>query len=312
MITTVSLNPAIDKTILITDFTRGGVNRLTNVREDIGGKGINVAKILNRLNVPTAVCGFVGSHNRQIVDKLLSCENLIYHFLETEGVTRTNTKIVELDHKLTTDLNEQGFILTDDQLEAFQTMLLDNARKSDFVVFSGSIPKGLPNTTYRHLISIINPFAKTILDADGDLLVEGIKASPYMIKPNIHELESAFSLSLKTDDDVIQFCGTLAKKYNIKLILVSMGENGSLLITQDNCYRAQPITVDVKSTVGAGDSMIAGMLYGIYKGLPLSEAFAYAIACGTLAVTKEGTMTLSEDEIHEMLQKVNIITLTQN
>jgi 1-phosphofructokinase len=148
---------------------------------------------------------------------------------------------------------------------------------------------------------------KTILDADGALLAKGLNASPYMIKPNLHELETAFGRKLTTDSEVISFCQSLLKEYGIQIILVSMGENGSLLITEAAGYQAVPIKVSVKSTVGAGDSMISGMLYGISHGLEPADAFAYAIACGTLAVTKEGTQTFSLEEVNEMLTKVNIV-----
>lgn len=306
MITTVSLNPAIDKTILLPSLERGSVNRLSSAREDIGGKGINVAKILNRLHVQTQVCGFIGSQNKQNIEELISHEKLQYHFLNTDGLTRTNTKIVELDEGITTDLNEQGFYLNEEQMQKFKELLLKEAAHSEFVVFSGSIPRGLSGDTYKELISGVRELTKTVLDADGNLLVEGIKAGPYMMKPNIHELESAFEIKLNTDKDIISFCQTLTEKYGISLILVSMGEEGGLLISKEASYKAAPIKVKVKSTVGAGDSMTAGMLYGIEKGLPLADALAYATACGTLAVTKEGTQSFSLEEVREMLAKVYI------
>lgn len=306
MITTVSLNPAIDKTILLSGLEHGGVNRITSAREDIGGKGINVAKILNRLKVPSQVCGFVGSQNRKIVEELISHEELPHHFLETEGLTRTNTKIVELDQGITTDLNEQGFYINEELMQKFKALIAEKAAHSGFVVFSGSIPRGLSDTTYKDLISIVREHTKTVLDADGSLLVEGMKASPYMIKPNIHELEAAFHTKLTTDEDVISFCQSLANKYGISLILVSMGEKGSLLISENSCYKADPVKIEVKSTVGAGDSMIAGMLYGISQGLAIEEAFAYATASGTLAVTKEGTQSFSLEEVQEMFKRVHI------
>ncbi len=309
MITAVSLNPAIDKTIMITDFNWGEVNRIESTRNDIGGKGINVAKILNRLNVQTQVCGYIGNQNKQIVEELLSHEKLHCQFLEADGLTRTNTKIVELDKGITTELNEQGFFLTGEQMKQFQVILLEEAAHSDFVVFSGSIPRGLAKETYQEFISIVHPYTKTILDAEGSLLVEGIKAGPYMIKPNIHELEEAFHIKFAADEDIIIFCKSLADMYGIHLILVSMGEKGSLLISEKECYKAEPIKVAVKSTVGAGDSMIAGMLYGINKGLTTRDAFAFAVACGTLAVTKEGTMSFAIGEIQEMLRSVHILNL---
>jgi 1-phosphofructokinase len=306
MITTVSLNPAIDKTILLTDFEHGGVNRINSSREDIGGKGINVAKLLNRLQVPTRVCGFIGQQNKKLVEALLSQEQLDYSFIEVDGVTRTNTKIVELDQGITTDLNEPGFFINEKTMTDFKKNLLVQAEQSEYVVFSGSIPQGLSIETYKDLITAIGNNSKTILDADGDLLVEGIKASPYMVKPNIHELEAAYQVSLTNSEEIIRFSKSLIEKYAIQLILVSMGGEGSLLITETDCYQAEPIKVDVKSTVGAGDSMIAGMLYGIHSGLSLEKSLAYAAASGTLAVTKEGTQTFSLEEVNEMLKRVHI------
>jgi 1-phosphofructokinase len=306
MITTISLNPAIDKTISITDLIMGGVNRISSVREDIGGKGINVAKILNRWHVPTQVCGFYGSKNKNIVETLLSKELLSYHFLEIDGLTRTNTKIVELDKGITTDLNEAGFYVDQALMQQFVILLQNVAVKSAYTVFSGSIPKGLSNETYKELMLAVQGKTKTVLDADGDLLVEGLKASPYLIKPNLHELETAFHIRLTTKDTILSFCKELVIKYNIKILLVSMGEKGSILITEDACYEAEPIPIDVKSTVGAGDSMISGMLYGITQELPIEKAFAYAAASGTLAVTKEGTQSFSLEEVQEMLKRVHI------
>lgn len=306
MITAVSLNPAIDRTILITRLERGCVNRIISTREDIGGKGINVAKILNRLKVPSQVYGFVGSQNKQIVEELLSQEELQYHFLETDGVTRTNTKIVELERGITTDLNEPGVHIKDETMMKFKSLLLAEAEQNEFVVFSGSIPRGISIDIYYELIKAVRGQAKTILDAEGPLLVEGMKAHPYMIKPNLHELAEAFNIKLTTNEDIVTFGKALSHKYDIHLILVSMGDKGSLLITKEECYRAEPIKVEVKSTVGAGDSMIAGMLYGLSHHLSIEESYAYATACGTLAVTKEGTQSFSFDEVQAMLSKVQI------
>jgi len=123
MITTISLNPAIDKTILLPTLVRGGVNRLTSARVDIGGKGINVAKILNRLHVQTQVCGFIGNQNKQNIEELILHEKMRYYFLDADGLTRTNTKIVELNEGITTDLNEQGFYLNEEQMQKFKELL---------------------------------------------------------------------------------------------------------------------------------------------------------------------------------------------
>ena len=125
-----------------------------------------------------------------------------------------------------------------------------------------------------------------------------------MIKPNIHELETAFQVTLSSTDEIVRFSRELIRTYQIRSVLVSMGAKGALLITDEECFHAGPVDVVVKSTVGAGDSMIAGMLYGIEQGLPLQEAFGYAAACGTLAVTKEGTQSFSLEEVKQMYEKV--------
>lgn len=306
MITTITLNPAIDKTILLPVLDRGSVNRITDFREDIGGKGINVAKILYHLQASACACGFIGQKNRQKVEELLMQEGLTHHFLETEGVTRTNTKIVELDKGMTTDLNEQGFYVEPILWESLKALILEKAAESDYMVFSGSVPQGLTEKTYRELIELVRDQTLTVLDADGLLLAEGITAGPFMIKPNIHELETAFEVKLYTEQEIISLCHRIQAQYRIQIILVSMGADGSLLVTEKECYRAEPIPVEVKSTVGAGDSMLGGMLYGIDKGLPAGEAFRYAVACGTLAVTQTGTQSFSMDEVQDMMKHVRI------
>lgn len=306
MITTVSLNPAIDKTILIPEMMRGEVNRLEDAREDIGGKGINVCKVLNKLNINTQVCGFIGSQNRPRVEELLKREGFKYNFIEADGITRTNTKIVELNHGITTDLNEQGFYVNNDQIKRFVELMKKESGTSDFVVFSGSIPQGMSNEIYAELILEMKKKTKTVLDADGELLLHGIKAGPHMMKPNLKELETAFDINLDSDQEIINFCKNLISEHGIEIIIVSMGGEGSLMIMKESSFKAEPISVEVKSTVGAGDSMIAGMLFGIEQGCTPEEAFAYATACGTLAVTKAGTQSFNIEEVSEMLKKVQI------
>ena len=306
MITTVTLNPAIDKTILIGRLNVGSVNRLESAREDIGGKGINVAKLLHNLDTKTQATGFIGKTNKKQVFEMLDHEGLKYHFVEVDAPTRTNTKVVELEVGETTDLNEPGFSVTSEQFEALKRTILTMAQESSYIVFSGSVPKGLDSSTYYDLVQLVKSKTLTALDADGPLLMEGLKAGPSLIKPNIHELEAAFDVSLTTDREVIGLCKKLIEDYGIQMILVSMGGDGSLLVTRFDVYKAKPIKVQVKSTVGAGDSMLAGFLYGLDKGLSKEEALAFATACGTLAVTKEGTQTFSMEEVLEMMDKVDI------
>ncbi|PKM50943.1 MAG: 1-phosphofructokinase [Firmicutes bacterium HGW-Firmicutes-7] len=309
MITTITLNPAIDRTIVVNSLEVGQVNRITSAREDIGGKGINVTKILKQLNDSTKAMGFIGINNKKRVYELLDIENICYQFVEVDAQTRINTKIVDHGSQLTTDLNEQGFSINPDLYETFKAIVTEQALQSDFMVFSGSIPVGLSIETYKDLIELVKKSTLTVLDAEGELLVEGIKAGPFLIKPNIHELEAAFKTQFNSEKDIIKLCLDIINRYGIKMVLVSMGSEGSLLITQEEVLKAEPIKVDVKSTVGAGDSMLAGIVHGIANCLSLSDSLVFATACGTLAVTQEGTQSFSMEEVLEVMKQVQISSL---
>lgn len=310
MITTVTLNPAIDKTLTIDKVKPGAVNRIDAVREDMGGKGINISKLLHRLDIATFTTGFLGSVNSRQTHALMDVAGFGYDFVEIDAKTRVNTKLVELELGITTDLNEPGFVVSDESYKELKARIVELGKKSSFMVFSGSIPKGIGNNSYKELIDLVKESGcKTGLDADGDRLLEGIKSAPYLIKPNIYELERAFEKNLPDDQSVIDLGRHIIEKYGVTLILVSMGENGSILISEDEVYKSRPISVEVRSTVGAGDSMLAGMLCGISTGKSLAESLALSTACGTLAVTKEGTETFSMDDVRHMLKQVKIIKL---
>lgn len=310
MITTVTLNPAIDRTIMLDSFHHGSVNRVQSVREDIGGKGINVSKILKSLGYNSLATGFIGEKNSKYVESLLAGEQLASDFVIVEGQTRLNTKIVERDTKLTTDVNELGFHISKEQLASIKVLITKYAKESKMLVFSGSIPQGIASDIYFDLLSIAAPFTKTVLDADGIFLLEGLKASPYIIKPNIHELENAISRELHSKDEIVEAARDLIREYKIKYILVSMGGDGSILVSEDEALYAKALKVDVRSSVGAGDSMLAGFIYGITnESLSVSQALAYATACGALAVSQEGTQTFKKEDVERLVSEVEISSL---
>ncbi len=305
MITTVTLNPAIDKTIILEHLKPGEVNRISKVREDIGGKGINVSKILGSLGEENQAVCFLGRKNQSGVEELLERQNFKTHRVYVEEATRTNTKIVDLEKQRTTDLNEAGFSVTEKQIQELFLVLEKCAEVSEYVVISGSIPVGLKTDIYGKMILAIREKCKVVLDAEGELLLEGLKAGVAIIKPNIHEFENAIGRKLKSDEEIIEAARSWIVQYHVTYILVSLGRKGSLLIGSNMVLRALPIKIDVKSTVGAGDSMLAGFLYGIMHE-KLEKAFAFGVACGTLAVSKEGTIALPRKEVFEMLKNVMI------
>jgi 1-phosphofructokinase len=306
MISTVTLNPAIDRTVVVDTFEFGAVNRVQSVREDMGGKGINVARILKSLGSDSDAIGFIGKQNFGHVRNLLERDAITTDFIEVDAATRTNTKLIELASRTTTDINEAGFTVGPADIAAIEAKIDELSKRSQFIVFSGSMPKGLPTTFYRDLISRVRKPCVSVLDADGAVLLEGLKASPAVIKPNIHELESALGETLESESTIVAACRKLIEQYQIVYVLVSMGGDGSILVTRDQALYAEPLPVEVRGTVGAGDSMLAGFIHCLSLNTSLEKALSWATACGALAVSKTGTEAFSKPEVEAMASKVVI------
>lgn len=306
MITTITLNPALDKTIIVDSIEYGSVNRVQKSHFHTGGKGLNVSKVLGRLSDQTTAIGFLGEKNKGIMLALLETELIEMEFVYIPEETRTNTILVELVKGITTNINEDGFFVDEDHYEKLKYLVNKYANQSAYMVFSGSAPKGMNTHVYKDLIELVRDKTLTILDADDDLLLEGLKASPFLIKPNIHELENAFDTKLETDEEVIALSRRAIEEYGIKIVLVSMGGDGCLLVTKDEAYKALPLPVEVRSTVGAGDSLVGGFIHGLANNLPLQECLAYGTVCGALAVTRDGVGNFEEEEVVELLKKVDI------
>lgn len=306
MITTVTFNPAIDKTITVENFTPGAVNRVLSVQENLGGKGINVAKVLNLLGTSTTAIGFIGEKNYSFVQQFIKAENLVTDFILVDALTRTNTKIIDPNTKTTTDVNEQGFTVNDTQVDQMTLLINRYAKISEVMVFSGSACKGLYPTDLKTLLQLASAKTKVVLDADGEILKEGIKAAPFMIKPNIHELENLLERKLETIDEIVDAVKTLIDQTKITYVLVSMGELGSLLISKDESYLANILKVDVISTVGAGDSMLAGFLYNFLKTGDPARALQFAACTGSLAVSAVSTEALRNSDIEFLSKSIEV------
>ncbi len=309
MITTVTLNPAIDRTVIVDTFTYGSVNRVGSTREDMGGKGINVVRILRALGSDALATGFVGSRNISHVKALLARDEIPHDLVPVDAPTRINTKLLELSTRTTTDINEAGFTVSTTEMAQLSDRIRHYAALSDFVVFSGSVPRGVSTTIYRDLIDLVSAQSHAVLDADGELLLNGLAARPFLIKPNIHELENALGRQLTTQAEIVKAARELIAQFQIVHVLISMGGDGAILVNRDQALYAAPLKVDVKSTVGAGDSMLAGFVHSLAENRTVREALACATACGALAVSKEGTEAFSRTEVVDMAARVDIQTI---
>lgn len=305
MIYTVTLNPALDKTVEIPSLTVDSVNRITTMRTDLGGKGINVSKVIKSLGGKSIATGILGGSTGRAISTALEAMGIQTGFWFVEGETRTNLKVIDPVNHTNTDLNEPGITVSEEILNGLLQELLLEVSEGDIVVLSGSLPKGSPKDTYAAWVRACKKAgAKVILDADGELLAEGLGASPYLIKPNNHELSALMGEKLDTPEELEKAARTLMEKHNIAKIVVSMGGAGALYITEKETLYAEGLKVPVKSTVGAGDSVVAALAVSEESGKTLEETVRLSTACGAANVMCSGTQAAEYEVIKSLLPKV--------
>ncbi|WP_026883245.1 1-phosphofructokinase [Clostridium akagii] len=306
MVITVTLNPAMDKTLTIDNFTIGDVNRVIGLRYDIGGKGINVSKVLKNFGVESICTGFLGGILKNGFELELRKREIKNSFINISQETRTNTKIVDQLNGTFTDVNEPGPNISEIEMDEFLIKFKSLCQDDDIVVLSGGVGPSIEKDIYRKLIKIAKgKGAFVILDADGELLKEGIKENPDVIKPNDHELELLLNKTIDTEEKMI----LEAKKIidgGVGSVLISMGHKGAMYITKNNSLYCNGLKVPVKSTVGAGDSMVAALVYSKINKFSNEDTLRYAAASGTAAVCLEGTEACNLDQVNEFIPRFNI------
>ena len=303
MITTICLNPALDRTVTVDALTTGHVNRVRTTRTDVGGKGINVALVCSRLGLEAQVVGCAGIDGFSKIRSALLNENVGCHFHTVEGAVRLNTKVVSLSGGVT-ELNEPGPRLSAEDLDVFFDMTIDAARNSEYVVLTGSLPPGCPDDTYYNLIKFLSPLP-CILDASGAALTEGIKARPFLIKPNHHELAAAIGQELHTLEE-IRCAAMRFVNRGVRHVVVSLGKDGVLYAGEEGCFHAPEIPVEVRSTVGAGDSLVGGLVYGLIKYGNMRDALRTGAAAGTASVMTDGTQLIIPRDFERILPQVRL------
>lgn len=287
-VVTVTLNPAIDQTISIPGFTAGEVNRVTASRTDAGGKGVNVASFLSDLGIPVVATGFLGRDNTGIFEQLFRGKGMEDGFIRVPGSTRVGIKIFDDHTGQTTDINFPGL----EPAPAAVAQLLERveglAAAGRWFVLSGSVPAGLNPDIYARLMRVIRGRGGRIaLDTSGQPLRCAMECKPDLAKPNVEELQQLVGRELPGPGDVREAALSL-QRGGVGLVAISMGARGALFVDGETGLLARPPRVAVKSSVGAGDAMVSGMVYARLKGLGLEECARMATALGAYAVTRYG------------------------
>ncbi|MEG0895462.1 MAG: hexose kinase [Oscillospiraceae bacterium] len=307
-IITVCLNPSFDVTIWIDNFDFS--EPVKAVREEVyaGGKAINVSKALTSLEVPNKCVGILGKDNSE---KFLSLLNgFEFQHILIDGEIRNNFSIVSKENTML-KVNRNGFSISKSLLDNIQTIIKNNisTAKNPIIIFSGSLPTGITKEDYIALIKVFCDKVKVCIDSDC-LTVKDLKEiKPFLIKPNKVEFNKLADISFTDLQDIIEYSKTLSPY--ITHLLISLSDDGLLYIGNSKAYWCKAPKVNVLSTVGAGDTTLAGFIYGIEKEMPIEDAIKFATACGTVSVTLEGTATIEKSQVYNFLSSMPDLELVK-
>ncbi len=303
MIYTLTLNPSVDYIVDVDDIQLGQLNRTKAEAKFPGGKGINVSRLLASMRVKSIATGFLGGFTGTYVKEALQKEGIETAFVEVDEDTRINIKLKSTNE---TEINAQGPDLSAQNLEQLKAQI-KQLTADDILVLAGSIPSRLPNTIYEDLVGICKETgAEFVVDAEGSILKKVLTYHPFLIKPNHHELGQFFNKEISTIEDAL-FYGKKLVELGAKNVIVSLADKGAVFINSDFAVSSTVPKGELKSSVGAGDSMVAGFLSKSLNNGDLKEAFRYSVASGSATAFSIGLG--SPEKIAELLPQVQ---LTEN
>ena len=302
MIYTVTFNPALDYIVSVPEFKQGFTNRTETEKILPGGKGINVSIVLKNLGLDTVALGFIAGFTGKEIERRLKESGLFTDFIELKkGISRINVKIRNMEG---TEINGKGPDPEEESLGKL-SMKLDSLCDGDVLVLAGSVQNSLPDSIYRDfMIRLSDKNVRVAVDASGKLLTNTLGYRPFLIKPNLHELEEIFGRRLSSEEE-IKDCALRLRDQGARNVLISMGRDGALLVDEDGIlHRKKAPEGRLVNAVGAGDSMVAGFLYGYLSSGCCEDAFIYGIAAGS-AGAFSGEMP-SKEEIEDLKKKINL------
>ncbi|MBK8185135.1 MAG: 1-phosphofructokinase [Candidatus Competibacteraceae bacterium] len=314
-VVTVALNPALDQTIEIAGLKPGAVNRALRMQVDVGGKAVNVASCLSDFDVKTAVTGQIGRDNAALFEELFQRKKIANHCCYLDGLTRINSKLVDTISGDTTDLNMPGPEFSpaaaQDLLDQVLRRLEQLAGHVQWVVLSGSLPPGMPADVYATITRQVQAAGGAVLlDTSGAPLKAALAAGPKIIKPNGHELSELVGRPLNSLNDLIATGRELlAASPAPDLVVVSLGGDGALFLNREQALQAQPIRMNVSSTVGAGDAMVAGLIAAQLEGLSLIDTARLATAFAAAKLTRLGPHLPRPAEVRALAQQVSVSSI---
>ncbi len=300
MIYTITLNPSLDRTIEVEELVYDDVNKVVEVKNIAGGKGIDISRVIKELGGQSVALGFIGGYNGLELEGRLINDGVICDFTRISDETKTNIIVYQRKKKLQTLLSTSGPEIRPLEIATFFNKIQDIPSDS-YVVISGTTPKGMDENFFAQLITTLRgKGVKVFLDADEGALKRGVNAGPYLIKPNIHEFGRLVEKNIIDIDEILEN----AKPYKnvVEYIVVSMGVRGIIGISKNGNYHVIPPKVKVRSSAGAGDSLLAGIVFILNIGESFEDALILGVACGTSSTLNPGNNLCTKEDV-DMIKK---------
>jgi 1-phosphofructokinase family hexose kinase len=309
MIVTVTLNAAVDRTLLVPNFQVGRRHRASVGSLSAGGKGINVGRALKRLGVPVVCTGLAGGRNGTLLVEELTQEGILNDFVRIRGESRTSTAVLDPTSSVYTEINEWGPEVVDDELDTLREKLAYLTQGAEFVVFAGSLPRGVEPESFGEIVREAGRRHQlTVVDADGEPLRAGTAAEPYLITPNVREAEELVGHEFVDEEDLVTALDEIAE----------LGARNVMITQESGCYallredrnevrlRARAPELDAVSRIGAGDTLLAGYLAARVAGKSFEDAVRTAVATGAASVLETGPGRFDPREASRLAPLVTI------
>ncbi len=307
MIITVTLNAALDKTLEVPNFTLGRRHRTVDQKTMPGGKGVNIARAIKRLGQPVIATGLTGGATGTRIVQALTDESILNAFVRIHDESRTNTAVLDPTTGHHTEVNERGPEVAPQELELFRDKLLYLAKGASICVFAGSLPRGVEPEVYGELIRDVHKLGvTTVLDTDGEALRLGVKAEPDIVSPNELEAEELVGHEFNDVDD----------RAEAVVEVTRLGAREAIMTVPDGCYarvtengspallRVRVEEQEARSTIGAGDALLAGFVAARYAGRGLTDSLRFAVACGAESTQHFGAGVIEPNRVERLLPEV--------
>ena len=306
MIITVTLNPAVDQTLILGQLTLGDTNRVRDSRVDPGGKGVNVSRVLRELGRESLASGLAPGSLGRFVEHSLLEQGILCDFVHTRGQTRTNVTITDEAAHETTLLSYRGPEVDPRHVRTLEGRLRRYLSAGDWLVIAGSLPPSVEPQEYVRLIDLGRQLgATTVLDADAEALTVGLTGRPDIVKCNHHEARRLLGRPLD-DDAALLKAAEAMRELGAGTAIITAGRRGAVAVSDDGVWWAKPPRTVVVSTVGAGDSLLAGLLYKLEDGAGIEEALRFGTAAGAAACLTAGTQLCKREDVERLLPEVRV------